>query len=261
MLSTRSRSGAALAAGLLLLAPLAGCGSDKAKSTAHGPTTSGSPSGAPTGSGASSVSGTSVDVNQFITEVTTAMKAKGTAHMVMAIGSSASAVADVDYAGGTAMRITMTTGSQKVNVVLTGGVMYLQQTTGGKYVKIGKSDPALGGLLTQLSSIGPTASLTSMKPGIKKILDVGTETIDGTQVHHYSVTVDTAKAASAFGAAAGSVGAGQPKTITFDMYVDSEHLLRELDVTASGQKIHMTVGDWGKPVTIAAPPASQVMPH
>lgn len=261
MLSTRSRSGAALAAGLLLLAPLAGCGSDKAKSAAPG--SSNSPSATPTGSGTNTDlgPGTSVDVNQFITEVTTAMKAKGTAHMVMSIGSSASAVADVNYSGGTAMRITMTTGSQKVNVVLTGGVMYLQQTTGGKYIKIGKSDPALGSLLTQLSSIGPTASLTSMKPGIKKILDVGTETLDGTQVHRYEVTVDTAKAASAFGAAAGAVGAGQPKTITFDMYVDAEHLLRQLDVTASGQKIHMTVGDWGKPVTITAPPASQIMPH
>jgi hypothetical protein len=247
MFLTRSRSLAAVAACVLLVAALTGCGADKAK------VSSGSPTAA--------VSGTGVDIHQFVADVTGAMKAKGTAHMVMAIGSSAGAVADVDYTSGTAMRITMTTGPQKVNVVLTGGVMYLQQTAGGKYLKIGKSDPALGGLLTQLSNIGPTASLTSMEPGIKRILDVGTVTIDGTRLTHYEITVDTAKAASAFGAAPDALSTGQPKTVTYDMYLDSGKLLRQIDMTVSGQKVEMKVSDWGKPVSIVAPPASQVMVH
>jgi hypothetical protein len=231
MFLTRSRSLAAVAACVLLVAALTGCGADKAK------VSSGSPTAA--------VSGTGVDIHQFVADVTGAMKAKGTAHMVMAIGSSAGAVADVDYTSGTAMRITMTTGPQKVNVVLTGGVMYLQQTAGGKYLKIGKSDPALGGLLTQLSNI----------------LDVGTVTIDGTRLTHYEITVDTAKAASAFGAAPDALSTGQPKTVTYDMYLDSGKLLRQIDMTVSGQKVEMKVSDWGKPVSIVAPPASQVMVH
>ncbi|MCW2756235.1 MAG: hypothetical protein JWQ32_3646 [Marmoricola sp.] len=270
MFQTRSRSLAAIAVGALLIAPLAGCGSDKAKGTAATPnaSVSGSPTATatatstPTGAGASAtVTGASLDINQFVTDVTAAMRAKGTAHMVMEIGSSASAQADVDYRHGTAMRLVMTTGSQKVDIVLTGGVMYLQQTAGGKYLKIGKNDPSLGSLLTQLSNVGPTASLLSMKSGIKKILDVGTETIDGVQVTHYVVTVDTAKAAAAFGAASNALGSGQPATITYDMYLDSGKLLRQIDMTVGGQKIDMKVSDWGKSVSISAPPASQIIAH
>jgi hypothetical protein len=71
------------------------------------------------------------------------------------------------------------------------------------------------------------------------------------------LTVDTAKAKSNFGALTANVKL--PKTVNYDMYVDSNFLLRELRITISGQKLVMKTSDWGKPVTVTVPPASQVM--
>ena len=64
--------------------------------------------------------------------------------------------------------------------------------------------------------------------------------------------------ASTLGGAA--AGAGDlPKTVTYTLYVDQDHLMRRIDMTIAGQSIQMLVSDWGKPVEIAAPPASQIM--
>jgi hypothetical protein len=47
--------------------------------------------------------------------------------------------------------------------------------------------------------------------------------------------------------------------VTYDLYVDDQHLMRRIDMTVAKQKITMKVSHWGEPVDIAAPPASQVM--
>jgi hypothetical protein len=231
----RSRTLALVLAGLVLLAPVAGCGS----STKH-------------------PAASTTDPATFIKRLSAAMTKEGTAHLELQLGSSVQASADVDYAtSGTEMALNMVTGNQTVRVVIASGAMYLQQTKGDKYLKIDKSDPALGSLLDQVSSIGPQATLNGLKPGIKKIADRGTVTLDGAQLTHYVLTVDTAKVKSNFGALTANVKL--PKTVSYDVYVDSAFLLRELRITISDQKLVMKASDWGKPVTITVPPASQVM--
>ena len=50
-----------------------------------------------------------------------------------------------------------------------------------------------------------------------------------------------------------------PKTVTYDVWVDHDFLLHQLAMTVGGQHLLLKASDWGKPVTIKAPPASQVM--
>jgi hypothetical protein len=248
MFSTRSRAVAALAAGAILLAPLAGCGGGDSKDAKKNTSSHGS----------SAADKTSTSIDDFVTKLTDAMQQKRTAKLELELGSSMSATADVDYAdSGTRMALKMITGSQVVRVVLADGAMYLQQTKGSKYLKIDKDDPALGSLLKQVGSIGPKASVSGLKAGIKKISDRGTETVDGEKLTHYVLTVDTSKVSTTFGAPSNT--ADMPKTITYDVYVDGADLLRRVKMQVSGQTLVMKVSDWGKPVTITVPPASKVM--
>jgi hypothetical protein len=243
MPSPRTRLIAALLAAVVLLAPVAGCGGD-----------SGTSSKKPSGTS----SGVSSDAAAFVTRLVDAISKQQTARLDLELGSSLSATADVDYAdSGTSMSMKMVTGAQTVNVVLDGGVMYLQQTKGSKYLKIGKDDPALGSLLGQLGGFGPKSALENLKAGITKVQDKGSETVDGAELEHYALTVDTKKANAIFGVPSGS--AKTPAKVTYNLWIDGDDLLRQVKMKVSGQTLVMKVSDWGKPVTIKAPPASQVI--
>jgi hypothetical protein len=269
MTTTRSRLLAAVASAALLLgAGACGSGNDddtKASGSKSDSTASASPSGAAS-SGSDDATGSDDDgdsssgqltKDDFVTEVVAAMKEKKTAHLVMDLGSSVSANADVQYGDGktTAMKMDMSMGGQKVQMILLGDVMYMQ-TAGGKYQKIDKNTPGMEGMFEQLSAMGPDASIKAMTTGLKDVKYVGEDTVEGTKVDKYAVTVDTAKLAETMGMT--EQVQGMPKTVSYDLYLDAEHLIRRLVMSISGQSITMTMSDWGKPVDIKAPPASQI---
>ena len=282
MLTTRSRSLTAIAAGALVLTALAGCGSDdKAKdadarstpSASASPTASASTGADDTASSDASESSDSSDSadgpaaapgerltkENLVPTMLAAMRDKKTAHMSMKLGSSISADADVRYASDkTEMKMSMDMGATKAVVILVDGVVYMQQSAGTKFTKIDKDTPGMGSIVEQMSGLSPDGSIAAMKGALKKVEYTGTDTIDGTSVSKYRVTADTSAMASTLGGAA--AGAGDlPKTVTYTLYVDKDHLMRRIDMTIAGQNIQMLVSDWGKPVEIAAPPASQIM--
>ena len=278
---TRHRSLAAGAAAALLLAALAGCGSaDKtakadAKSTTSSSVTSSpsatgtdstdSPSGdasaaSATGDGTPAAPGERLTKDNLVATMLAAMRDKKTAHMKMEIGSSINADADVRYGtSGTDMKMSMDMGPTKAQVIMVGGAMYMQQSAGGKYVKIDSKDPAMGNLLNQMSSFGPQSSVAAMRGAVQDVQYAGSGTVDGEKVHKYKVTVDSSAIAKTLGTSAGT--AELPKTLTYVLYVDGDHLMRRIEMNVAKQQITMTVSNWGKPVTITAPPASQLMSH
>jgi hypothetical protein len=275
MLITRSRSLTAIAAGALLLTALAGCGSDDkskdtgAKTSVSSSTSSQSPSASPSygtadpsdpalGDGPAAAPGERLTTENLVATMLAAMRDKKTAHMSMKIGSSVSADADVRYStSGTEMKMSMDMGSTKAAVILVDGVVYMQQSAGGKFVKIDKDTPGMGSIVEQMSGLSPDGSIAAMRGALKKVEYAGTDTVDGTKVTRYRVTADTSAMAATLG---GAAGAGDlPKTVTYTLYVDHDNLMRRIDMTVADQDIQMLVSNWGKPVDIAAPPASQVM--
>jgi hypothetical protein len=268
MLSTRSRSLATVAAGALVLVSLAGCGSDDKTKDAKSASSS-SPSESSSATADPTVNADDIDVSgaaapgkrltkdNLVATMIAAMREKKTAHMSMQIGSSVDADADLRYGGdATDMKMAMTMGPTKATVILVDGVMYLQQAAGSKFVKIGKDDPTLGSMLDQMSSFGPESSVAAMKDALKKVEYVGTDTVDGEKLTEYKVTVDTDAVAGTLGGVADSEDL--PKTVTYQLYVDNDHLMRRIDMTVSEQKVSMKITDWGEPVEIEAPPASKV---
>ena len=160
----RTRLYAAVLSAVVLLAPVAGCGGDDSHGAAKKPGGSHGTADKP--------DDRSVDAAAFITRLVDAISEKKTAKLDLALGSSLSAKADVDYSGtDTSMSMKMITGAQTVNVVLDDGVMYLQQTQGSKYLKIGKDDPALGSLLGQLGGFGPRKALESQWNGQSSLFE------------------------------------------------------------------------------------------
>jgi hypothetical protein len=247
MSQLRTRTLAAVLAAVVLLAPVAGCGGGDGN---DGSDSSDSSSKKP-------ASKKTEDVAAFVEKLTDAMARKRTAKLDIELGSSLAATADVEYAdSGTSMALKMNLASQTHRVVLVGGAMSLQPTQGSKYLHHDKNDPALGSLIGQLSSIGPKSALDNVKAGVKKVDDRGTQTVDGETLNRYQLTVDTAKVSTLFGVPKGT--ADTPKTLIYDIWVDDDYLLRQVKMTVSGQTLVMKATDWGKPVTITVPPASQV---
>jgi hypothetical protein len=266
---TRTRSLTALAAGALVLAALTGCGSDDTKtkdasaatSETSSPSASAStPDDATASDDASPAApGERLTADNLVATMLAAMREKKTAHMSMEIGSSISAAADLRYAGdATDMRMSMNMGSTKTTVILVDETVYMQQAAGSKYVKITKDTPGTGEMFDQLTGLSPTSSIAGMKGALKKVEYSGTDTVGGTRVSKYRVTTDTSAMAKTLGQS-GAMGGDLPKTMTYDLYVDADHLMRRIDMTVGDQTIKVLVSDWGKPVDIAAPPASRIL--
>lgn len=263
MLMTRTRSLSAMAAGALVLTVLAGCGSeDKTDDAGAAGTSSASPSATATTSGSSDSGSTEVAApgerltkDNLVATMLAAMQEKKTAHMSMEIGSSISADADVRYSSeGTDMKMSMNMGSTRAVVILVDGKGYIQQSAGGKFVEVAKDTPGLGDIVKQFSGLSPISSVEAMESGLKKVEYAGTDEVDGDKVSKYHVTIDTTAMAEKLGSTA-----DVPKTVTYDLYVDDNHLMRRIDMNLESQAVKVLVDKWGEPVQITPPPASEIL--
>jgi LppX_LprAFG lipoprotein len=273
MLITRTRSLAALAAGALVLTALAGCGSDDDKSKDASAKSTASASSSPSASSSAGTDGTAdaaaddgppaapgerLTKDNLVATMLAAMRDKKTARMTMDIGSSISADADVRYTGdGTEMKMSMSMGSTKATVILVDGTVYLRQAAGAKYQKITKDTLGAGETFDQLTALSPSSSIAAMRGAVKKVEYAGTDTVDGTKVDKYHVTTDASAMAKTLGQSGST--SDLPESVTYDLYVDRDHLMRRIDMTVSDQTIKVLVSDWGKPVTIEAPAPSEVL--
>lgn len=252
MISTRTRCVAAAAAATLLLGPLAGCGGDGKDASAG---TSASPT--PSASASSTApAGTPVSVDKFLTRIAAGMADQKSVHMSIAGSSALQLEAFVEYGASPAIRLETTLAGKKVSMVIADGALYIQQPN-GKFRKVPKNDPTYGGMLDSFKNFGPRGSVKDLEAGISKVSEIGTETVDGEQLTHYDVTVDTTKVVGSFQQLAGSVGTD--RFVAMGFFLDSDGLLRQITVaSASGQPIAMKFSDWGMPVDIQAPTGNQL---
>ncbi len=249
MIDVRSRSLAAVAVGVLLLAPLAGCGGDKKDAK---------PSSSSTTTPSADATGQKVDKAAFLNQVTAAMGAEETVHMKIDGGTLITADADVQYADdGARIKMTAKLMGADQQMVLAGKDLYIQQGAGGKYLKFGTDDPTFGKALASFAGIGPRDAVSGMKPGITKVVQLGEKKIDGEQTTAYRLTVDTKKASGVFKTLAGN--GIEEQRLTLDFYVGDDKLPRRIATDVSGQKVVLTFTKWGQDVDIAVPSGSELM--
>jgi hypothetical protein len=169
------------------------------------------------------------------------------------------------------------TGGQ-TQVVLLDDTIYMkspalaQLAHGKPWIKISltelgsKSGLNLDSLVKQAQQNNP-ADQTRLLTASKDVSKVGTETIDGVQTTHYAGTVNVrdgltkfdAKTREQFQQLYQKLGTDK---VGFDVWVDGDSLARKMinKITTSQGQVNTTIlfRDYGKPVTITAPPASEV---
>jgi hypothetical protein len=142
-----------------------------------------------------------------------------------------------------------------------GGTMYMQipgMTPAGKFIAISEDDATFGPMLKQLQNFGPDGAVAMMDKGVKDFRHVGTSTIDGKSYEHYRVTVDPSAVAGDLNLPSGAASSA-PKSVTEELYLDSDNLMRRVTMNVDGHKVIVDATDWGKPVHVTAPPASAIV--
>lgn len=277
---TRVLSGVA---GSALLLSLAACGGDDTPTSEESPdsasssVTSAEPEDVESESAEPAeeeVSG-GYDATELLDNMKAAIADNESAHVTMEMtgGQQMSGEGDVSYAGDeTAMQMTMQIpqmGSGTMEMRMIDGVIYMAMpplTPEGKFFEIDTNDPnSPFGNLGGVTQGDPLATFDAFDAGLEDATYVGEENVDGEQLDHYVLTVDAKKAAKAQGQPAQP---GMPDTITYDMWIDDEDLMRRIefdlgDVAGGGGSgpggMVMTMSDWGAPVTVQAPPRGDIL--
>jgi LppX/LprAFG-like lipoprotein len=169
---------------------------------------------------------------------------------------------DVRLAGGhTAAHFTMSLAGvgEGIEAIVLNSVMYL------KLPMLSSSKPWLktdlnSGPMAVMRSLNTTSMLNGLK-GALALKPLGQETVNGVSATHYTVTVNAAKALKAQGIPSSSVGGTVPKQLSYDLWVSSDDLVRKISMSLSSFSVNLNFSHYGKPVTVTAPPASQVTQH
>jgi hypothetical protein len=247
-------------------APLSACGGEDATTT----TSSASSATASDTAGTSASTGTGgpLSQGQFVQAITEGQIKAGSAHVVMDMTGTVSMTAqgDVSYRSSTPeMRMTMSMqqlAGRRIEMRLKDGIVYMsipQLVPAGKFVKIDPKDtsnPLSKGFGSITDQMDPLASARAMKASVRTVRFVGSEKVQGQPADHYEVGVDTA---SMMRATKAKAVPGMPKTLTYDMWLDSKNLLRRMKFALSGIDMTMTMSRWGVPVSVQAPPAGKLV--
>lgn len=258
-----------------------GACADDTKSESSGPSTAGSSPSAPQSSASPSAStedeatdgGSSdaVEPAAFVRRLTAAQLRAGSAHVTMAMTGAARmrAVGDMAFHGSRPeMRMTMSMaqmGTGRMEMRFVHGILYMAMppmTPPGKFLKIDPNDASnplssqMGGLSEQMD---PLQSMRALQGAVRSIHRLGTAQVDGAKTDHYRMKVDTAELMKASGKA-GLAGAAQlPDTLTYDVWLDQQDLLRRMTFDVGPVDTTMTMSSWGEDVSVQAPPASSVV--
>jgi hypothetical protein len=154
-------------------------------------------------------------------------------------------------------------GDEPMDFRLVDGVMYMNMgsLSNNKFLMFDLSDaknlpPGMEGLEEQMD---PLAAFEQFEPALKSVTFVGSEDVDGEELGHYAIVLDTAKMESLQGMPA---GAGLPPEVAYDLYFDDEFRVRQMDMTMDMEppvETKVKFFDWGAPVEITAPPADEVV--
>jgi hypothetical protein len=241
-------------------------------------------SGGDSGGGGSVAAASLADLAKSIGEQTSETN---TAHMKIsadAAGQQLTGEGDIRMSEqDSAMSMDMTTPEGTMSMVLLDNVFYIKVPTelepGKSWLKIDandKSNPmaqALGGMTEQMSkNADPRATLEQFEKA-GEITDTKEEELDGKQTTHYTITVDVEKLAAnqedpTMKSAMDQAIQGGLKDFPVDVWIDEEDLPVRFTMDmptpnpATGQtesvKMQIDYTDWGKPVDIQAPPASEI---
>jgi hypothetical protein len=243
----------------LALSSLAACGGDDSSSAKSSGSSASPTSTAP----AAPATGATESASDFVDRYRAAFDAITTAHATMTMeimGGKMTGAGDLDYSHDhPAASMTMNgglLGSGNMEIRLVDDVMYMNlgSMTGGKFARLPLDDPnnPLGG--TFADALDPSRAMDSMQSALQQVTYVGHDSAGD----HYRATVDTAKMLANMGQKV-PADAGLPKTMTYETWFDDQGRFTKMviDMGSLGTTT-MQLSDFGKDVSIEAPPTSEV---
>ncbi|ONI85980.1 hypothetical protein ALI144C_12855 [Actinosynnema sp. ALI-1.44] len=271
-----------VAASVVLALTVVGCGSKESGT----PVSSGSGNTSATGS----AGGEKKDSINSALDLAEAINSKGDSKKSakitfdMSLGAAAGGAIKGDGAfsaegASPSMQMTMDMGSAKMEMVLIDKTLYMKApggmggTSSAKpWMKItpGGSDPLSKQMGPMLDKIDDSFDIDKQLDQIKSAGTIDKQektTLDGEEVTHYKITIDTAKMAQSAEDqttkdSAKQLSSAGVKSFPMEWWINSDNLPVKITskITAQGQSVDLvaTYKDWGKPVDIKAPPASQV---
>lgn len=150
----------------------------------------------------------------------------------------------------------------KMKMLQVDGEMYLQMDAAGDtWMKVPADQTSQ--YETSMSSMDLGAKLQQVKDSVKKVENLGEETVDGVRTTHHRLTID----ASALAKMTGSEGEIDADSFTYDLWLDEADLVRKvaMDLKAKIEgkslpiKIDGTMSHYNEPVTIKAPPKDKIV--
>ncbi len=127
-----------------------------------------------------------------------------------------------------------------------------------KYFKLDLNDPdnPLGQSFT--TQLDPKAMVEQFEDGLTSVTYQGEQDVDGESADAYEVNVDAAEVLKAQGQELPE-GVDLPEEFSYTVYFADDLFRRmEMDMGSTLGSVTMDFTDWGKDVSIEAPPASQV---
>jgi hypothetical protein len=262
----------------LALTTLVACGGDDAESTASD-TAAETESDAPAEDGeegeaepVEAAAGEEIETSEFMDVFESAFDDATTVHMTMDMKTSVGDMTgegDADYsATPPAMDLTISGGmmpGEGIKAVMVDGIMYMQIPGMGAdetYFELDLSDPnnPLGSGLT--SQLDPKAMFEQFEDSVTSVTYEGEQDVDGDTADAYAVTVDAAAVLESQGMGEGEAlppGLDVPEQFTYNVYFADEKFRRmEIAMGETLGEVTLDFTDWGKDVSIEAPPADQV---
>lgn len=212
----------------------------------------------------STAPGAGDEVAPFLTRLKNGFGEEGSVHVELAMsgGAAVQAEGDTSYGpDGSDMRLTMELGqgTGEVSMLMVDDEVFLSMpgvTPEGKYFEVPADSPALAGV--ESAGLSPADSFASFEAGLLKVVEKGTEELDGEATERFELHLDAERAMAAMGSAAGPA-AGLPETLVYDLWLDEEDRMRRIEYAVAGTEVTMDMTDWGDVEPVTAPDASDLV--
>lgn len=248
---------------------LAGCGTDGGVEEAVDPAgvadTDASDTGSDEGGGEPAEAGSQVDTEEFMERLRSpGADTLGSFSLAMEMdleGQAMSMEGVADIRGeDPAMDISIDlSGMVGMEMILVDGSMFIAVpgvTQQGQFIQMTPEELGMAGGGDLTGAVDMDRTWDAWEAGTESVTFVGVEDVDGEPMEHFRLEVDTESAMDASGE---TQGPGMPPTITYDVWVDDEDLMRQLTFELEGATADMRIDDWGEPVDVQAPDESDLV--
>ncbi|MBW3085803.1 hypothetical protein KEM60_02014 [Austwickia sp. TVS 96-490-7B] len=147
-------------------------------------------------------------------------------------------------------------------VIAIDGALYRKDamTPGAKFVKTSGAENKLG---TDFGALTDQARTMAATKAVTHVMCLGREDRDGQRTAHLRVTLDTSKLEKVLPSSGTSAKSlGLPATVDTESWIDEQDrtvaTFMQMSTSSFQYKQTLSISNWGKPVSIAAPPATEV---